>query len=1010
MRYLRALPLLWMVGLSLAVAAAHAADEDVFLGQILPQSEQTVGRGHSALWTFPHIATQYQPAHTPPQMQRALQAQHEGRYLDALILLDEVERIGGGKNGSANITNDVNLLRASFLLQDKQTLQAVEILSPMIADHSLQAADALALTSMTHLQQGQTQEALAVAQRARALGDGLLPHLAFSYALQAVGRLAEARTVMHGFNTPPTHAQLSNTQLPNATSLAREAELALTLNDIPAARVLISQAAAHPSLASQPYAQPYVTSVSGLVALINNQPQSAKAAFETALQRDAKDARALLGMGLAAIQLGDFNTGQKNLRAANEADPGNALILTYLGRAQQQLGQTAAARSSWQQAQQADPKDPSPWLYQAQAQLQANQPAAARESLREAQARTAYRAVYRGESLLHEDAQLLQINTAEALRMQGLDELAFQTLSDGVAEKNAANLRSQADVLQNIRFAQSARRSVALQSLFNDTPGSMPLSLDIFGDGAGQTGAATPQHGVVSGLNAQQASFNDYGALFAKPNLIEVDGIVGNQGTQGGQARMGVGSDKVGLNFAYRQHETTGTSRFNGLDNTIWQGTLQWRPLTSTQAFVQVQEFDSEHGEITDPASATSEFSTTLYHRTGDHSTVRRVGLRHTFAGGSEWRGLVSRQKTQQDDATWLDPLGLLYIDTLAASSTSRSTEGEYRLSGDDYALQTGAQSYHGDNGEAHYLSDGFVASGVLEREARLYYAALQYQAHTKLALHTEIAWGRSAVLYKKTPQSNTDLRRWLPKLGIIFTPDAATTLRAAKWRSIGIPTVGGAALAPASLGGTILSRPEDYGDLVDAVSVAGERQINPSWLITASGQKREAGTPGIDNTGATVGFVFITQKYTEAQLALHWQPIAYPWVISLSQHYERIRNDSILTAPDSIDHQSLRSQQLNVRWVASATWMLNVLWSHNQVDGTLKAGDQLGDTTFTDVNDRFNQVDANLTWKSNDQSGSVIMGVRNATDQSFTYTETDKLSPRFSAERLLYAKFKLAI
>jgi len=1005
MRYLQGLPLLLLIGLSLAAAAVQAADEDAFLGKILPQSEQTVGRGHSALWTFPHIATQYQPAHTPPQLQRALQAQHEGRYLDALILLDEVSNT---QSNNKDVKADCNLLRASFLLQDKRTLQAVEILSPLIADHSLHAADALALTAMTHLQQGQTQEALTTAQRALEMesiemktmgGDGLLPHLAFSYALQAVGRLTEARAVMHRFNTPTAHAPL-----PNATSLAREAELALTLNDISAANTLIKQAVVHPSLASQPYAQPYVTSVSGLVALISGDAQPAKAAFETALQRDPKDARALLGMGLAAIQLGDNQAGLKNLRAANEADPGNALILTYLGRVQQQLGQTAAARSSWQQAQQADPKDPNPWLYQAQAQLQAKQPAAARESLRQAQTRTAYRAVYRGENLLQEDAQLLQINTAEALRMQGLDDMAFHALSDGVGEKNAANLRAQADVLQNIRFAQSARRSVALQSLFNDTPGNIPLGLDVFGDGAGQTGASTPQHGVVSGLNAQQASYHDYGALFAKRNLAEVDGIVGNQGTQGGQARMGVGvgSDKVGLSFAYRQFETDGISRFNNLDNSIFHSVLQWRPLDSTQAFVSYQTFNSLRGETLYPADP---INNGVHNQVNDISRIMRLGLRYSLGKHSELRGLISHQKTNQEiNYQWMSdflpppnntiPEQGLTFGTNHSSSTARSIELQYRHTGTNYAMQSGVSSVR-----SPLHSSAFGIAGPVNIAQQIY-MSWQQALNPYWQLEAGLAYGKND---KDWDTNSTALQRWLPKLGMVYVPNSTTHLRLAAWKNLDAAAVGNASLESANLVGITLNRYSDTYKLIQGIALRGDKQLNASWLLEGKVQQRQTDEPFID----------ITQKMNrvqidESHLALNWQPVDLPWTVALTYYNEHIQYDPIYLSSNSVEDQRLRSQQLNLHWLASSQLTAKLALSRNLITAKLDSFDANANPILLDVRDRFNQADASLNWQLS-QAGSVDIGLRNATNKSFQYTDIDPLTPRFSKGRLWYAKLKLA-
>ncbi len=210
--------------------ATQAADEDAFLGQIRSPSGQTMGYGRSAIWTLPLVATQYQPTQPTPAMQAALQAQHEGRFLDALILLDEA-----GKSAKANADTEaeLNLLRASFLLQGNQSRQALEILAPLLAN-TQHAADAYALTAMAYLQQGKMQEALDAAQHAHDLEGGLLPHLALSYALQGMGRLAEAREEMHGFNTRTPQS---------AIALAREAELALTLDQIQSAKTLVGSGA-----------------------------------------------------------------------------------------------------------------------------------------------------------------------------------------------------------------------------------------------------------------------------------------------------------------------------------------------------------------------------------------------------------------------------------------------------------------------------------------------------------------------------------------------------------------------------------------------------------------------------------------------------------------------------------------------------------------------------------------------------------------------------------------------
>jgi len=968
---------LLIFGLTNCVWLAHAEQEDAFLmSTVSPQLEQTLGRGHSALWTLSTVATQYQSAHPTPLTRAALAAQNEGRYLEALIHLDQAAAKEAGKTDSESAAQ-LDLLRASFLLQGKQTQQVKTVLSQVLKAAPGFSAECHALIAMAHLQEGALGEALVAAQRARDAGDSILPHLALSYALQSQGRLAEARAVMQRFNgrVPP-----------DAIGLAREAELALTLGETDAARERIA-------LARQlEAAHPYVVAVSGLVYLIDGQATAAKAAFEQALRRDPQDAKALLGLGLAEIKLGNVEAGKAKLQAAHATDPNNALVLTYLGRAQQHLGETEAASASWRSAQKIDPHDPAPWLYQAQAQLQANTPQAARDSLRQAQARSGHRAVYRGERLLQEDEQLLQANLAEAQRRLGLEGLAFHTLADTVGEKNAAHLRNQADILQGQRFGESARRSLLLQSQFNDKPGNLPAMLDVYGDGAGQTGASTPQHGVVSGLDAQQASFNDYGALFSQPARLSVDASSASRNSQGEQIRVGVGSDTLGLSFAQRQFATDGYARFDGLDNRVRQGTLQWQPLLSTQAFASYQTFDSVRGEVFFPADPF--FGS--YNLIEDSSEVARLGLRHSLAAGAgELRALWSSQRTEQkvtQEDFSVPPLIFSYT----GSGRAQSEELQYRRSSATSATQWGVQQFRG-----RTIYDG---GADYTRNAQQFYAAWQQRLHPAWQVEVELALGKMLLLDNTGGGNDTRLQRWLPKLGAVYAPDAATHLRVAAWRGMGYYSVGDATLAPVSVAGMLLARPSDQGKLVQAVAVSGDRQIATDWLLAAQVQQRETHEAVING-----GQQAMVQRFDEAQLAAHWQPAARRWAIGLAHEYERIRNPAILSTIDSVDEQRLNAQKLTLRWFLDAQWVGNLVLSRNRVVGTQESPDPL----LAAYRDSFNQVDASFSWQFRPvlsaQRGLLNLGVRNAADTRFQYADTDRLNPRYSTGRLIYAKINLA-
>jgi Flp pilus assembly protein TadD/outer membrane receptor protein involved in Fe transport len=969
MKHLR----LWILSCIAAYGlTAQAADDALFPDKIYFPSEQTVGRGQTALWTLPNIATQYQPRQPSQALRDAIAAQWDGRILDAQIVLDEARK--AAQAGSAERA-EIDLLNVSFLLQGDNPRKALELL-PRYFDDARFSADAHAQAAMAHLALGQAEPALKQARLAHAAGrNAFLPNMAMSYALQGIGQLTEAHRQMHDFN---------QTNPESAMALAHEAELALMLDRPEAGRV--HSIRAHELDATNPY----VSSVYGLVLLIDGRGAEAANAFDAALRHDPHDAQALLGKGLAELQRGNAKAGLRLLEQAHDADPGNALILTYLGAAQQQAGQTDAALASWRAAQQADPKDPAPWQHQAQAELRANRLTEARESLRQAQARTGYRAVYRGANLLSEDEQLLRINLAEIQRRQGLDNLAFHTLADPVGEKNAASLRSQAALLQGQRFGESTRRSLLLQSQFDDRPGALPPVLDIYGFGGGQTGATVPQHGVVSGLNAQQASYHDYGSLFEQSTTLEADATAGSGNTAGAQVRAGLGGDTLGLSFALRQFQTDGHGPYQNLDNTVGHAIAQWRLQPSTQAFVSHQTFGSRHGETMFPGDPGNAAQPMVIK---DQSQITRVGLRQALTEESELRLLLSEQQTGQtydyiDAAT-----GTVFFST-AGRNSAHGTELQYRADGAGHAVQWGVQETRA----RILIPDFFTDNTRISQQA---YAAWQQALGAHWQLDAQLGWGSIDLADNNGGGNGTSLKRWLPKLGVVYAPDDDTHVRLAAWHGMDMSHVGDAALASATLAGFALDRPGDNnlnGTLVHAAALGADKRLAPAWLLEGQAQRRRTDS-------AVPGSTLLHWQLDEARLALHWQPTNHPWAATLAWDHERYQSPQGGTAIDSVENQRLNAQQLELRWFAGESWTAMLALSHNEVDGTMQT---IWFSSLLPYRDSFDQADASVNWQFA-RSGALSAGVRNAADRRFQYTNLDPLAPRFSNGQLVYTSLKLA-
>ncbi len=953
----------WFSVLSgLLSTAVHAAGEIDFLGSAESvRSERTIQTGNRAQWILPFETTQYIPAQQTPIMRDAIEAQQSGRFIEAIGLLEQP--------GEEVDLPDTQLLRASFYIQGDQPGQAQDILGKLLQSHP-ELAEAHALMGMAHLLQGQIDPAWNAVQKAQRLGGGPLVMRITTYVLQAQGKVGQASDVMAALNAKGPA---------DALNLAREAELALSLGE--------NQRASTRAMHARELApkSPYVMAVVGLVRLIEDKPAEAQRAFEIALKRDPEDAKSLLGLGLAKARQGKLEESLTVLRKAAQSDPSSGAIQTYLGRALYQSGHLQEAQAAYRKAIKLDPQDPAPWIYLAQSQNESGQPGAALESLKEASARKTARAVYRGENLLNEDEQTLQANLADTYRSLGMNEMAWLTLTDGAGEKNAVTLKNQAEVLHGKQHAENARRSLSLQSLFNDSLDALPVTLDVYGDGAGQTGAQTPQHGAVEGLSGQQASYGDYGALFGSPAHVELDGIMGNRLTWGEQVRAAIGGGQFGISVAHRYYETEGFSSFNDLANTVWETILKWDPTDTTRIFVSYRDYNSDRGEIFYPNIWDT--MTNIH----DDSWTGRVGLSQKLGNGGEIRALVSRQHTDQQ-VEYVYP----WPGTQPGNSKADSGELQYRQNNRLGLFVAGIQDYQEKIKfpGAVYCGEE-VPAGDLEGEdkSKNIYISQKAQLDKNWILDAGFGrvWSKSSYVAQCPDDPypwSFEVKAWTPKLGLTYSPSSATHVRLAFGQDVGMREVGSASLAPVETSGIVNLRPSDLDKEVKFAGLGLDHRFAADWMFSSEAQIRKLKDQN--------SFRF---DHREAEAKLGWLPATSRLNASVGAGYEMRKNLDYSFELDSIYKQRLRNLKLTASWLLDSKLTLKGEVSRNWVDG-----DYLYVGPF---NDTSTQVNASVQWKL--PLGQIELGVRNLLDSDFEYTESDPLAPRFSKGRLVFGTARMS-
>jgi hypothetical protein len=700
----------------------------------------------------------------------------------------------------------------------------------------------------------------------------------------------------------------------------------------------------------------------------------AQAAFERALQQDPEDAKALLGLGLAEARQGKLDASLKQLRKAASADSSSAMIQTYLGRALQQNGQIGEAQTAYQIAIKLDPQDPAPWTYLAQSQIEQGMLGSAQESLRQADQRRNARGVYRGQVLLNEDAHTQQANQARLYQRAGLNDLAWQTLSDGTGEKSAVALKNQAEILQGQRFAETARRSLALQSLFSDALDALPVTLDVYGDGGGQTGANAPQSGAIGGLSGQ-TSVGNYGALFNPQSRLEVDAIAGSRQTWGEQVRGAAGNDQFGFSLAQQHYETKGFSSFSGLDNTTWQSVLKWNPLADMRLFLSYQDFRSDRSLVLYPA--VFPIGTNI----NEESWVARLGMSQHFNNGGELRVLLSHQSTDYKFEYDIAP-GSFALGEIPADSAGL----QYRQPYASGMILGGLEAYR-----EHPRYPGAT-------DAKIDAGQLYVTQAIKLAEHWDMDWtlGWSWLKNKDLLATyDTELARWTPRLGLVYHPSPATHLRFALGQHLGLPETGSASLAPVETAGILNTRPSEIGKLVRSAGIAVDHRLNPAWLTSGLAQIRDVWEPASDGVSQQLE----KSHYADGRLGLTWMPMDSAFTTMLDAGYEKRTNGSSVLALDSISEQRLRDVKLLLRWSPNTHLSLKGEISRNWVDGDYQFSPPHRDTST--------QLDTSLRWQL--KQGAIELGVRNLLDEKFEYTESDPLAPRFSPGRFVYGNARLS-
>lgn len=301
------------------------------------------------------------------------------------------------------VERNERLFQASLELANGRVAQATNLLASVTGQSPIK----LALNQLISVVQGRDEEFPTDLQASTQLSQ--------SYRAQSQGRLGSALELARGATDAAPDFGFAWT---------RVAELEFSFGRIERAEEALAQAIELSPRNAQAFAlRGFLLSAARTK---GEKQDSARAAFETAIQLDDALANAWLGRGLLRIRSGDDLGGREDLHLAATLEPNRSVLRSYLGKAWHEEENFPLAGKEFELAKRMDPADPTPWLYDALLSRQENRINDAIRNLERSIDLNDNRAVYRSRLLLDQDRAVRAANLANIYRDAGMEDVAIR--------------------------------------------------------------------------------------------------------------------------------------------------------------------------------------------------------------------------------------------------------------------------------------------------------------------------------------------------------------------------------------------------------------------------------------------------------------------------------------------------------------------------------------------------------------------------------------------------------
>ncbi len=954
---------------SVAVASGERA---IAAKDAAPSKEVVVHPRDAVQWTlyFPAIfdySVGAAVARAPGEsaLQESIALYRKGRLAEAIASLQNVpERLS---NPQLFVYRAGLFLLVGRFDEAKPDIERAIALDPRNSDaYSLQAVIAVV--------QNDKDEALQLADKAVAL-DTASPaaRISLSYAQQARFQIEQAlATVRKAVELDPQ----------NALAWARLAELEMSTGNLDRSLEAAKHAAGlNPDVAK-------TQSVLGFANLIRIDISAAKQAFQKAIELDSADPLPRLGLGLARIREGDLKEGREQIEIATSLDPNQSLIRSYLGKAYYEEKRDKLAATQFGQAKERDPSDPTPWLYDAIRKQTENRPVEALQDLEKSIELNDNRAVYRSRLLLDEDQAARRVNQARIYRDLGFEQLALVEAYKSLAVDpgNDSAHRFLADAYSIVERGEITKVSQSLQAQLRQSI-SLPavdLALD------------TDNLFILRDTGPFRLGAGEFDQLFDRDQIrLQVDGIGGTHQTVGDQVIVSGLNDKVGYAVSQLHYETNGFRDNNDARKDIYDVFVQGQVSSNSTAQLDLKRSRLETGHTFyafDPDPNVN-FPTKLKQ---DSQSARLGGHSNLDSDG---------------DLVW----SAIYEDR---KRTVETVPDAFTVNQDTARTYTVELQHLRHFGKSHLVAgigyldsnDEFDDGNNVKSESSNVYAYGHWSpASENLSVELGLAAEFVNIDYSF---HNLEIRRHRlsPKVGLIWSPLARTTVRVAAFSAVKRPFIGSQTIEPTQVAGFnqfFTGFDQFYGDTDGTVSqracVAIDQKFSSTTFAGTELTARRLRVPSVDTdfdwrekTARLYGYK-VYGPMSDSSILSGWQ-----MATSLEYQFERIDRPQAFSGTEGIVNVRTDRVPIGVRFFSGSGLSIGATSTYVRQRGLFSAGTgfagiRKGDSGW--ISDLF--VDYRLPRRL----GILSVGAKNLFDKATDLFEADPTFLTLPARRFLYVR-----